>query len=48
MQAGPNDVCNGEKWPVIIHSAFQSTDVFALLNTTHKVRGISKYIYKYV
>lgn len=33
-------VCNDEKWPVIIHCSLQNTDIFTILNGTHKVRGI--------
>ena len=34
-------VGSDEKWPVIIHSSLQNTDIFTLLTTTHKGRGIN-------
>ena len=33
-------VSDDGKWPIILHSSLQNTDVFTQLNTIHKVRGI--------
>ncbi len=41
-----NAVSSDEKWPVIIHSSLQNTDIFTLLNAIHKTRGI--YILQFV
>lgn len=35
-----NSVSIDEKWPVIIHSSLQNTDLFTQLKDIHKVRGI--------